>query len=181
MKVENPDKVWHQSQGLIQGPTEPIDNYIKKFPLLWESLCQALQPQGPPPDMMRKDRFLAGLKQNLRWRVELKKPRTYEDALEVARNKEWKLKRLTQLGMSSLLGVSETNQIDSMQNRVPKEAHRAIVAPIATQVVPAMVTIVTQDDGLRKDMRQVVDLMKNISLNMLGNVGNNRGCARFAN
>ena len=30
-------------------------------------------------------------------------------------------------------------------------------------------------------MRQMVDLMKDLSLNMLGNVGNNRGRARFAN
>ena len=130
-----------------------------------------MQQQGSSPDMMRKDRFLANLKQNLHWRVELKKPRTYEDALEVARNKEWKLKILTQLGMSSLPGVSETNQIDSMQNRFLEEAHPAIVAPpVATQVVPAMVTTVMQDDGLRQDMRQVVDLMKNLSLKMLGNV-----------
>ena len=93
-----------------QREGEPIDSYIKKFSLLWESLCQALQPQGAPPDMMKKDRFLAGLKENLRWRVELKKTRTYEDALEVARNKEWKLKRLTQLGVSSLPRVSEMKQ-----------------------------------------------------------------------
>lgn len=55
------------------------------------------------------------------------------------------------------------------------------MAPVATQVMPAMVTTVTQDDGLRQDMRQVVDLMKYLSLNMLGNVGNNQGLARFAN
>ena len=48
-------------------------------------------------------------------------------------------------------------------------------------MVPAVVTTTAQDDGLRQDMRQVVDLMKNLSLNMLGNAGNNRGRGRFAN
>ena len=99
----------------------------KKFSLLWESFCQALQPQGAPPNMMKKDRFLAGLKENLFWRVELKKPRMYEYALEVARNKEWKLKRSTQLGVSSLHGVPEMKQMDPMQNQVPEEIHYANV------------------------------------------------------
>ncbi|RYA83941.1 hypothetical protein DD594_26725, partial [Enterobacter cloacae complex sp. 4DZ1-17B1] len=47
--------------------------------------------------------------------------------------------------------------------------------------MPAVVTTAVQDDGLRQDMRQVVDLMKNLSLNMLGQVGINRGRGRFAN
>ena len=107
MKVEDPDKVWHEIQGLIRGAAEPIDNYIKKFLLLWESLCQALQPQGPPPDMMKKDRFLAGLKQNLHWRVELKKPGTYENAVEVVENKEWRLKKMVEWGMADEQEVTE--------------------------------------------------------------------------
>ena len=44
--------------------------------------------------MMKKDRLLAGLQDGLHWRVELKKPKNFEDALEVAKNKEWKLKRM---------------------------------------------------------------------------------------
>ena len=59
------------------------------------------------PNMMKKDRFLVGLRENLRWRVELKKPRTFEDAVEVAKNKEWKLRRITQLGMDPSYKRSE--------------------------------------------------------------------------
>ncbi|MCO5561285.1 hypothetical protein L7F22_014906 [Adiantum nelumboides] len=65
VRLEDPDKVWHEIQGLKQQEAEPIDDYIKKFSLLCESLCEALQPQGALPDMMKKDRFLAGLKENL--------------------------------------------------------------------------------------------------------------------
>ena len=99
VKVEDLDKVWHEIEGLIQGAAEPIDNYIKKFSFLWESLCQALQPQGPPPDMMKKDIFLAGLRDTLRLKVDLKKPKTFDNAVKVARNKEWKIQRLKELGM----------------------------------------------------------------------------------
>ncbi|MCO5604219.1 hypothetical protein L7F22_058382 [Adiantum nelumboides] len=180
VRLEDPDKVWHEIQGLKQQEAEPIDDYIKKFSLLWESLCEALQPQGAPPDMMKKDRFLAGLKENLRWRVELKKPRTYEDTLEVARNKEWKIKRLTQLGVSSLPGVPEMKQANFVQSCGQEEVHHTHVIPVVAPVVPPTVTLI-QDDGLRQDMRQVVDLMKNLSLNLLSNAGNHHGQGRQFN
>ena len=61
LKEEDPDKVWHEVQGLVQKEEEPVEEYIKKFSALWESLCRALRPEVPPPDMMKKDRFLAGL------------------------------------------------------------------------------------------------------------------------
>ena len=54
-QAEDPDKVWHTVQGLIQGDMESIDVCVKKFSLLWEELCKALQPKQPPPDMMKKD------------------------------------------------------------------------------------------------------------------------------
>ncbi|MCO5584217.1 hypothetical protein L7F22_038141 [Adiantum nelumboides] len=130
--------------------------------------------------MMKKDRFLAGLKENLHWKVELKKPRTYEDTLEVARNKEWKIKRLTQLGVSSLLGVPEMKQANFVQSRGQEEVHHTHVIPILAPVVPPIVTPI-QDDGLRQDMRQVVDLMKNLSLNLLSNTENHHDQGRKFN
>ena len=61
MKIEDLDRVWNKIQGLRQGELEPINEYNKKFSLLWESLCEALQPQVPPLDMKRKERFLGDL------------------------------------------------------------------------------------------------------------------------
>ena len=78
-------------QELRQRDGELVNDYIKKFSSLWETLCIALQSQVPPPDMMKRTRFLVGLSDNLCWKVELKKPRSYEEALEIARSKEWKL------------------------------------------------------------------------------------------
>ena len=152
-----------------------MESYIKKFSMLWESLCKALQPQVAPPDMMKKDRFLAGFQDGLRWRVELKKPRSFEDALEVAKNKEWKLKRMNQLGVDTLQRRMEVRPGNPIQGYAPKEVQHATVVSVPPPVMSAMVAAAVPDDGLRKDMREVVDLMKNLSLNLLGNTGANRG------
>ena len=64
-RTKDPDKVWHEVQELKQRDNEVVEGYIKTFSMLWESLCKALQPQIAPPDMMKKDRFLAGLQDGL--------------------------------------------------------------------------------------------------------------------
>lgn len=47
-KEEDPDKVWHEVQGLVQKEGEPVKEYIKKFSVLWVSLCRLLRPAVPP-------------------------------------------------------------------------------------------------------------------------------------
>ena len=47
VKIEDPNRVWNEIQGLRQREGEPINEYNKKFSLLWESLCEALQPGTP--------------------------------------------------------------------------------------------------------------------------------------
>ena len=80
-----------------------------------------------------------------------------------------------------MLTRPQFQHVDSLQGRTLPEVHQVIVVPITPQVVPPVVTTIVQGDGLRQDMRQMVDLMKDLSLNMLGNAGNNGGRARFAN
>ena len=63
--VEDADKVWHAIQVLEQKELESVEDFLKKFNKLWEDLCEALDPEHPPA-MMKKDRFLAGLKPALR-------------------------------------------------------------------------------------------------------------------
>ena len=64
-----------------------MGEYIHRFSSLWEDLCSALHPQVPPK-MMKKDRFMTGLKTSLCLRVGLKKLQSYEDAIDVARRRE---------------------------------------------------------------------------------------------
>ena len=55
-----------------------------------------------------------------------------------------------------------------------------MVHPMVPLVVPIMAARVATNDGLRQEMRQVVDLMKNLSLNLLSNV-ENKGCGKSSN
>lgn len=48
-KEEDPDKVWHEVQGLVQKEGELVEEYIKKFSALWESLCRAFCPISSSP------------------------------------------------------------------------------------------------------------------------------------
>ena len=57
---------------LKQGEHKSVEDFLKKFSKKWDNLCQALKP-GVPPTMMKKDRWISGLKGTLQWRVELKK------------------------------------------------------------------------------------------------------------
>ena len=41
-RTEDPAKVWHEVQELKQQDNELAKSYIKKFAMLWESLCKAL-------------------------------------------------------------------------------------------------------------------------------------------
>ena len=47
-----------------------------------------------------------------------------------------------------------------------------LVSPLVMRVA---IVVVMLDDGLWKEMREVVNLMKNLSLNLLRNTGANRG------
>ena len=101
------------------------------------------------PDMMKKDRFLVVLRESLRWRVELKKPRTFEDAVGVAKNKEWKLRRLNQLGMDPSY---KRSKVKNMAHRHMHD-HHAHMVPIAPQVMLAIVTTLVPNNGLTEKMR----------------------------
>ena len=82
--------------------------------------------------------------------MKLKKPKSYEHALEVAKNKEWKLKRMSQLGVESLPRRPEFQHVDSLQGRTLSEVHQVLVVLVTPQIVLAVVNAITvPDDGLR--------------------------------
>ena len=86
--------------------------------------------------------------------MELKKPGTFEDSLEVARNKQWKLKRMSQLGVETLPRGQEVKQVRFVESRVSKQIHHHVhaMAPVAPPIVPVVPAAPVQDDGLRQDM-----------------------------
>ena len=65
VKVEDPKKLWHDMQGLVEGERELMENYVKKFLLLWEILCRSLPKGKVPLYVMKKDKFMTSLKGTL--------------------------------------------------------------------------------------------------------------------
>ena len=71
-------------QETIQKEEELVGEYIYRgFPYCG----RALHPQVPL-EMMKKENFMTGLNISLRLRVELKKPQSYEDAIDVVKRKK---------------------------------------------------------------------------------------------
>ena len=101
----------------------------------------------------------------------LKKLGSFEDALKVDKNKEWKLKRMNHLGVDTLQRKVDVRSMNPMQGHLPKEVQHAIVVSMSPPVMPTIVVIASPNDGLWKEMKEVVDLMKNVSLNFLSNAG----------
>ncbi|MCO5602199.1 hypothetical protein L7F22_056327 [Adiantum nelumboides] len=103
--------------------------------------------------MLKKDRFLASLRSGLRLKVELRQPRTFEEAVEFAKNKEWKAQRLSQLGF----------KID------PNIEVKVVEQPRILTKEPGHDQQVAHDvDTFRKEMQVVVGLMKNLSVHIMG-------------
>ena len=101
--------------------------------------------------------------------MELKKPRTYDDAVEIAKNKEWKLDHLTQLGMSPILTKPHVWFLEPGVTTNPLPAAPPIVH---TSPPPALTTSAgVVDEGMKQDLHQMVDLMKNLNLSLMSNTG----------
>ena len=108
--------------------------------------------------------------------VELKKPSLYEDVVDVAKRKEWKLTMMSQMGMIDSLPLAvEIRKVEPIVQRPLVEVLRPIIQALVQPLAPAMIAAIAIDDGLRQEMRQVVDLMKDLGLNILSNSRNVQG------
>ena len=52
--------------------------------------------------------------------------------------------------------------MNPMQGHVPKEVQHAIVVLVSPPVMPSIVVVTIPNDGLWKEMREVVDLIQNL-------------------
>ena len=80
---------------------------------------------------------------------------------------------MNQLGVDTLQRRAEVRPVNPIQGYAPKEVQHATMVSIPPPMMPAVIATATPDDGLQKDMREVVDLMNNLSLNLLSNTGAN--------
>lgn len=177
-QVEDADKIWHAIQVLKQGEHESVEDFLKKFNKKWDSLCQALKLEVPPA-MMKKDRWIVSLKGTLQWRVELKKPMTFEEAVAIAKGREWKEQRMTQLGVSIQDVAPPMRRLEANVMPVPVSTTPPIVqaVPVAAPTAP----IARVNDDIRQDLNQVVDMMKTLSINLMNQGVGQRGHGRGYN
>ena len=173
--IEDAKKTWQFLKILRQGETEPVEAFEKRFLVLWNKWCAALGAEHPPA-MIKKDTFIESLKSTIRWKVELKKPLNYDEAVLVAKNKEWKAQRLTQLGMGPSEVRTEVRRVETTPVAVP-----GIIPVAETRTTQPTVPVTGENGEIKKDLKTVVELMKNLSLSMMANSGGRgRGRGQFA-
>ncbi|MCO5606142.1 hypothetical protein L7F22_060329 [Adiantum nelumboides] len=144
--------VAHSIQSLVQGESQTIEDFVKEFNELWTKWYISLGVEIPP-SMLKKDRFLASLRSGLCLKVELKQPRTFEEVVELAKNKEWKSQRLSQLGF----------------NIEPNIEVKVVEQPkILTKDLGHDQQVAHDVDTSQKEMQEVVGLMNNFSVHMMG-------------
>ncbi|KAI5066806.1 hypothetical protein GOP47_0017334 [Adiantum capillus-veneris] len=98
--VEDADAVWNELNALKQGSCQGVDAYVQGFADLWTRWCVALKDENPPCSL-KKSSFVDGLSPWLQFEVELKTPESFEDAVCIAKHKEWRFKRLEEHGIST--------------------------------------------------------------------------------
>ena len=79
------------------------------------------------------------------------------------------------MGLDTLQRRAEVRSVNPMQGHVPKDVQHATVVLVSPLVMPAVVATTIPNDGLQKEMREVVNLMNNVSLIFLSNGGANWG------
>ena len=86
---------------------------------------------------------------------------------------------MTELGAS--ITRPELRRWETTPTRMRVEVAHTTDSPIihtAPQIIPAIPITAPVDDGLRHDMKQMVDLMKNLNLSLMSNPGAGRGRGR---
>ena len=96
--VEDPSAVWQELEDLQQQRNEDVAAFVQRFENLWKRWCLDLGDEQPPL-MIKKNMFIDGLVTGLKAKVDLKQPSNFEDAVLLAKEKEWKILRQKELGI----------------------------------------------------------------------------------
>ena len=89
--AETPERLWQQLLQHKQSHLNDFSNYETKFKILWEKWATSFEDRGVAPDFLKKERFVSGLIPELREKVEARYPHTFDEALEIAKQKYQKL------------------------------------------------------------------------------------------
>lgn len=93
-----------------QSPGQGVDEYVQVFTGLWDRWCRTLR-QEVPPQVIKKNLFTNGLLPQMKIKVELKSPKTYDDTVKIAKEKEAKTLKMKELGLCSDTDIVSTNDV----------------------------------------------------------------------
>lgn len=79
MKLEDSSVLWQEIHGLKQKDGQNVEVFMQEFSKLWNCWCVSLGSEISPV-MLKKNMFIASLARDLWLKVDLKRPRTFEDA-----------------------------------------------------------------------------------------------------
>lgn len=70
-QARSPNELWKDLCKEKQEENQDVDQYLMQFGRLWSLWCESLFPEVPP-QMIKRDRFVTGLKPTMRLKVQLK-------------------------------------------------------------------------------------------------------------
>ncbi|MCO5610892.1 hypothetical protein L7F22_065135 [Adiantum nelumboides] len=142
--LDNPEHLWHRISSLHQATSRTYLTYESQFLRLWAE-CKASLAEGErAPNFLKKEKFLAGLFPDLQEKVKGKFPETFEEALQIARVKDRKLKY-----------QAHTSRVEHPQG--PTMADE--------RLPPAPTT--TPEDPYLELLQRVTNQLDNLSINMV--------------
>ena len=84
-RVQSLEDLWRELSRIQQGEEEDITSYINRFEACCRKIIRILKGNQAPPGFLKKDRFMSQLHGSIKDKVELKDPRTYDEAIRMAR------------------------------------------------------------------------------------------------
>ena len=90
-RAETPERLWQQLLQHKQSHLNDFYNYETKFKILWEKWATSFEDRGVAPNFLKKERFVSGLIPELHEKVEARYPHTFDEGLEIAKQKYQKL------------------------------------------------------------------------------------------
>ncbi|MCO5550928.1 hypothetical protein L7F22_004422 [Adiantum nelumboides] len=145
--LDNPEHLWHRISSLHQTTSRTYLTYESQFLRLWAEWEASLAEGERAPNFLKKEKFLAGLFPGLQEKVKGKFPKTFEEALQIARVKDQKLEY-----------QAHTSRVEHPQGPT-----------MADERLPPAPTTTPEDPHLEL-LQRVTNQLDNLSINMVQGV-----------
>ncbi|MCO5569051.1 hypothetical protein L7F22_022757 [Adiantum nelumboides] len=104
-RIDNPEDLWRELSNLHQGEQEDINVFVNRFEACWRAIIKRHGENQMPTNFLKKYRFVVLVHHGIREKVELKDPRTYDEAVRIAREQWTKKVRRHEMANKEREGV----------------------------------------------------------------------------